>query len=309
MASGGRRIRVIVSSLLEAVLLAWGIGIAYAAVDLSHFLITPESGQVLLNWETGSELDVVGFYVLRNTEVTGPYTGWSDIEIVDASTGIPTRFVAARHEVGATYDFVDVGLEDGDFYCYTLEVWNSDNTREWHAGMPACITVGELLPTATPTQDLTTTMTPATPTNTPGGPTATPTGTATPRPPTSTATNTNTPTNTPVASSTLPFFGTPQPSSTASNTPLPTFLPTLTPTQTRTPTPSLTPTVTVTGGPLLDATRQPGAPPPGIAGIGGSTDLTLRTLIARVVAVSAAIGGVLFAGLYFVLVRRGDSGE
>ncbi|MDX1435162.1 MAG: hypothetical protein R3335_00030 [Anaerolineales bacterium] len=304
MSPGDRFTRMGAASLVAA-LLAVGAGIAFAAVDLSHFFVTPESGQVLLNWKTGSELDVAGFYVLRNSSDTRPYTGWPAIVVIDAATGMEDDFIEARNEFGATYDFVDIDLIDGTFYCYTLEVVNSDNTREWYAGTPACVTVGVLLPTATPTRDLTTTMTPSTPTSTPGGPTSTPTNTRTPLP----ATSTPLQTNTPVSSPTVPLFGTPQPSATATSTPLPTFLPTLTPTQSRTPTPSLTPTITATGGPLLDATRAPGAPPPGLGGLGGSSDVTLRTLIARVVAVTAALGGLLFAGLYFAISRRGGAGE
>lgn len=202
----------------------------YAAVTLVSFTATVEGQAVVLRWETASEVNMLGFYILRSTSEGGGYSRISDL--------IP----AVGEIVGASYQFTDANVEPGQTYFYQLEAMETDGSSEFHG--PVSVYVP--LPT-TPTPTLTPTFTP----------TPTPTPTFTPSP-TSTPTPTPSPTFTP----------SPTPSLTPTPTPSPTFTlrPTFTPSPTSPPTfelpkaPSPTPSAIVTSPPPVTPTLTPTPP-------------------------------------------------
>lgn len=81
-------------------------------VDLKFFAADPADGRVVLHWETATELDNLGFNVLRKPEIGGG--PW---EIVNASL-IPAQGDPLG---GAAYSFEDANLTNGVRYRYRLE--------------------------------------------------------------------------------------------------------------------------------------------------------------------------------------------
>ena len=83
------------------------------AVELRSFTGTREGDDVRLRWETGSEIDVVGFKVKRATSAGGPFAPLSDI----GSNGI---VLATGSGLGDTYEVVDGSAAAENNYWYTL---------------------------------------------------------------------------------------------------------------------------------------------------------------------------------------------
>ncbi len=284
--------------LLAAALFFLVVWAAFASVTLSSFTPTPGDGLVRLDWETGSELDFAGFFVRRSQADDGDYAQWGVIEVEDAETGDLQTFVPARDDFGALYPFIDRNVQNSALYCYALEAVNNNQTREYFPSEPACITAG---PTPTPTATQEETGTPtitATFTRTPGGtpPTATRTRLPT-RTPAPTRTGTLIPSITPTSTKTPTVTVTP------TVTPFPTYLPTWTDTPTATLTPSRTPLPSHTPGPLLAATLSPRGRTGLLANLGVFAGLTLGELILAIATAIALVGGVLFAALYFLVLR------
>jgi len=146
---------------------------ALAAVTLASFTATGGDGQVLLEWETASEINNIGFNLWRSTSETGNYGQINDWLIPSKALG---------SVVGAYYSYVDSDVINGTTYYYKLENVDAGGSSEFYGPI-----------TATPGGQPTATDTPTpTPTNTP---TITNTSTATPTS-TSTPTTTSTPTST-----------------------------------------------------------------------------------------------------------------
>jgi len=80
-------------------------------VTLTSFRAAGMDGKVLLTWTTASEVDSIGFNILRSTSANGPFTRINDWLI--RSRGTPTR--------GMTYSFEDIDVENGTTYFYKLE--------------------------------------------------------------------------------------------------------------------------------------------------------------------------------------------
>ncbi len=281
--------------LMGSLLLLLGAGRVLAAVDLKSFDVTPQDGQVQLDWETGTEFEFAGFFVLRNAQDDGDYLNWSSIELLDTENGGTFTFIPGRNDFGAEYHFADQNVQNGTTYCYVLEAVNVDSSLEFFPEDGAlCVVAG--LPTPTPTVTSGPTSTPTT-----AGPTATlansptPGPTRTPRP---TFTGTIIPTETPTPTLTPTVTQTP------TETPLPTFLPTLTLTRTPRPTRTATSTITATSGPLLESTLQAGGRS-GIAGLADRADLTLREIIVSLVVGLGLAGGLGFLMVYVFVLRNG----
>jgi len=85
-------------------------------------------GTVNVNWTSGSEGGVQGFYVTRATSATGPYTRVSDLVGV---TGDSSHYTYADH----------IRTSLGRMVYYQLEIMNSDGTIE-HSGSTAVTTPG-----------------------------------------------------------------------------------------------------------------------------------------------------------------------
>ncbi len=157
---------------------------ALASVTLNYFRATwqPDLETVVIEWQTATELNTVGFIVERSTQ---PDTGFAAITEVIAAVGDQLS--------GWTYDPVaddSLDLVLGTTYWYRLIVINSSPPND--VIDPVAVKVGEentLTPTSSPTATATRTPT-ATPTRTrtPGGPTSTPTPTPTSTPTAQTST-------------------------------------------------------------------------------------------------------------------------
>jgi hypothetical protein len=79
-------------------------------VTLISFTITVSDGNVILEWETASEIDNAGFYIKRSEEKDGEYIRITDL--------IPAE---GGERDGSTYTFTDENVEDGVTYYYKLE--------------------------------------------------------------------------------------------------------------------------------------------------------------------------------------------
>jgi hypothetical protein len=147
---------IIASGLAIALLILGATGIAMfdrsalAAVTLASFTATGGDGQVLIEWETASEIDNIGFNLYRSTSEGGPYVRIND-------SLIPSK--ALGSVMGAYYCYTDSDVINGITYYYKLEDMDVHGCREFHG--PISATPGAQ-PTATPTPTLTPTQPTAT---------------------------------------------------------------------------------------------------------------------------------------------------
>jgi hypothetical protein len=89
----------------------WAIASGAAlAVTLANFTAEGQAGQVLVSWETVSEIDNAGFSLYRSDSAAGPQTllGYT-----------PSQ--APGSTQGAAYSYVDAAVEAGQTYWYWLE--------------------------------------------------------------------------------------------------------------------------------------------------------------------------------------------
>jgi hypothetical protein len=142
---------------------------AQAAVELVYFRATGVSNGVLLEWETASELDNLGFFVNRSLSRDSGYT--------QASEFIPT---SGDPLLGGYYQFIDTDVAFGTTYWYKLESIDIQSVPEMYA--PPVSVMAGTGQTATPTRTATIPVS-----NQQTG-TATPTATARTRTPTVTST-------------------------------------------------------------------------------------------------------------------------
>ena len=109
----------------------WDIGAdeasATTAIELVFFAATAGDGAVELRWETGSEVDNVGFYLYRATSESGPYQPVNP-NVIPGLGSSP---------LGASYRYVDSGLVNGQSYFYELEDLESNGVRERHGPVSA----------------------------------------------------------------------------------------------------------------------------------------------------------------------------
>lgn len=201
-------------------------------VSFIDFYATATIGQTLLQWETASENNIAGFYVVRSTQPNGVYSRTSDL--IDAK-GSPI--------IGGIYSYTDTNLNFGTTYYYKLEIINTSNQTAGFYGPVSASTA-----TATPTVTFTPTIT------------RTPTRTSTP-----TITKTRTPTNVPTKTRTATTFyivptRTRTPFFVASITPTPLSIFTRTSTLSRSGTPGTGTPGTKTPGTATRTTGTPGTP-------------------------------------------------
>jgi hypothetical protein len=109
----------------------WEVGAddvdATTAVELVSFEAVGVDGAVELTWETGSELENLGFHLYRSLSEEGPY------EQITASV-IPGL---GSSPAGANYSYVDSGLTNGVTYYYKLEDIETTGTTELHGPVSA----------------------------------------------------------------------------------------------------------------------------------------------------------------------------
>ena len=114
----------------------WDIGAdelgAAAAVELMSFSATGLDDAVLLEWQTGSELDNMGFHLYRSPSEEGPYEQVTE-SIIPGLGSSP---------VGASYSYRDTGLVNGTTYFYKLEDIETTGATELHGPVSATPEVG-----------------------------------------------------------------------------------------------------------------------------------------------------------------------
>jgi hypothetical protein len=82
------------------------------AVTISSFEAAPQGDDILVTWETASELDNVGFNLYRSETAEGPYTPLN-------STLITPQFPG--EVMGGYYEWLDTDVQPGVTYFYKLE--------------------------------------------------------------------------------------------------------------------------------------------------------------------------------------------
>ena len=113
-------------------LVTFGGEVQATAVELVDFQAQAGDGAVELRWETGSEVDNVGFYLYRAEAAGGPF------ELVN-ETVIPGL---GSSPLGASYRYVDTGLVNGTTYFYELEDLESTGVKQRHGPVSATPQVG-----------------------------------------------------------------------------------------------------------------------------------------------------------------------
>ena len=106
------------------------------ATQLASFTAKPGNGQILIEWETVTELDLAGFFLNRSLQFDGPYERIGP-------------FFPAEGDIiiGYNYSYLDTEVVNGTEYFYMLEVVKIDNSVEEHG--PISVIPGA--PTVTPT--------------------------------------------------------------------------------------------------------------------------------------------------------------
>src|SRR5712691_798919 len=98
------------------------VGAVTTVVDLLSFEALPLDSGVELRWETGSELNNLGFHLYRSLSAEGPYERIT-------STVIPGLGSSPE---GASYSYVDRGLTNGTTYFYELEDIETSGKTKLH---------------------------------------------------------------------------------------------------------------------------------------------------------------------------------
>ena len=97
------------------------------AVDLVSFIGTPLKDAVLLEWETGSEIDNLGFNVYRSDN---PFGDW-----VQVNSNLILGLLNSPH--GANYYFVDPSVIPNQTYYYLLEDVETSGMTDFHGPVNA----------------------------------------------------------------------------------------------------------------------------------------------------------------------------
>jgi hypothetical protein len=88
-----------------------------SAIELASFSAAAQGGDVLLSWETGSELDNLGFNLFRAGSPDGEQVRINERLIPSQATG---------NAVGASYSFLDDSVVAGQTYYYWLQDVDTD---------------------------------------------------------------------------------------------------------------------------------------------------------------------------------------
>jgi len=118
-----------------------------AAVTISSFDAKWQSGKVAVNWKTATELNNVGFNILRSESGGGSF---SKINYT------PSRPECMGSITGCQYSFTDTSVVSGKTYYYRLQSINTSGGTETYSGTAVA---ADATPTATPTATATATRT------------------------------------------------------------------------------------------------------------------------------------------------------
>lgn len=91
-----------------------------AAVTLVSFDAFHGDQQVVLEWETASEANMLGFYITRNDQQNGDYTRLDDF-----------IFTQGTSVSGMLYQYIDSNLKNGKAYYYKLEAVDNNYDSEY----------------------------------------------------------------------------------------------------------------------------------------------------------------------------------
>jgi hypothetical protein len=132
----GSNVEELLSLLGDVRGIALGTDSAVTAVRLTSFEALAGDGSVELRWETGSEVDNLGFHLYRSTSAEGPYERLTE-------TLIPGLGSSPE---GARYRFVDRGLTNGTTVYYELEDVETTGRTERHGPVSARPEAGLAVP-------------------------------------------------------------------------------------------------------------------------------------------------------------------
>ncbi|MBI5375431.1 MAG: hypothetical protein HZA77_08345 [Candidatus Schekmanbacteria bacterium] len=104
------------------------------AITLSSFSATSKDKKVSLAWQTTTEIDNIGFNILRSESETGPYTKINKKLI--KSKGSSTK--------GASYKLKDKNIEAGKTYWYKLEDIDSNTGPSQHDAVKVEVTAKKI---------------------------------------------------------------------------------------------------------------------------------------------------------------------
>lgn len=124
------------------------VGLPYSSVNITQFTAAVVGQATQIDWQTSSENNIGGFYVVRSlNNPAGPYARTS-------------TYIAAKGSstIGAIYNYQDTNLALGSTYYYKLEVLDSGAQTVEFIG-PATATLATATPTITPTPSRTLTPT------------------------------------------------------------------------------------------------------------------------------------------------------
>jgi aspartate 1-decarboxylase len=108
------------------------------AVSLASLEALPGAGSITVAWETASEIDTLGFNILRSTSTDGTYSQLNDALIGSQAPGSPA---------GAVYGWNDEDVESGVIYYYKLEALDADGSSALYGPVQASLTpMRRLLP-------------------------------------------------------------------------------------------------------------------------------------------------------------------
>ena len=99
-------------------------------ITLTSFTATPKATQVVVAWQTGSEVDTAGFNIWRSASATGTFTKVNATVIPAQGTGVG----------GASYTWTDTNVSAGQTWYYKLEDIDSSGVSTLHG--PVSATVG-----------------------------------------------------------------------------------------------------------------------------------------------------------------------
>lgn len=137
------------------VLILFGsLHIVQAAVTLVSFVAYPGNQRVILEWETATEVDMLGFYITRSDQPVGIYTQVSDLIFTQGSA-----------ISGMTYQYIDINLSNDQTYYYKLEAIDYSYNSEFFGPVAAIpmqytATVTQTIAQTISTQSLTRAFTP-----------------------------------------------------------------------------------------------------------------------------------------------------
>ena len=140
-----QRWRIALSSgLLLAVALAGVTGQASAAVTMTDVQAAWQGGKVVVQWWTATELNNVGFNILRSGDVEASYETWVTIN----SSLIISQCLG--QVCGAAYSFDDTSASPGQMYWYAIQ--SLTNTGAFEINQPIACATGGPLPCEAPTE-------------------------------------------------------------------------------------------------------------------------------------------------------------